>query len=82
VAVVYSDRRARAGDQLAARFLRAEGPVAFDELADGRDVAAVSAWLGHGVSEGMLEEREGGRFTLRDRGARILRSGRRQTDAS
>jgi hypothetical protein len=80
----FSDRRSNAGDDLADRLLTADEPVPFDELADGRDVGEVARWLGHGVEEGMVEDIPGGdgrrRFKLRDRGARIIKRGRRESD--
>ena len=85
VALFFSDRRSLSGDELARRLLTANEPVPFEDLVEGRDVAEVAAWLGHGVSEGMLEEIPGGdgrrRFKLRDRGERIVTRGRRETDA-
>jgi hypothetical protein len=80
----FSDRRSTAGDAIADRLLHAEEPVPFDELAEGRDVAEVAAWLGHGVHDGLIEEIPGGdgrrRFKLRNRGERIITRGRRGTD--
>jgi hypothetical protein len=80
----HSDRRCRAGDQLADRLLHASDPVGFEELAENGDVADVAAWIGHGVSDGLIEEIPGGdgrrRFRLRDRGARIVSSTRRASD--
>ena len=84
MALFFSDRRVSAGDELAERLLHADEPVAFDELADGRDVAEVAAWLGHGVTDGLVEEIPGGdgrrRFKLRNRGERIITRWRRETD--
>lgn len=81
----FSDRRATAGETIAERLLRADEPVAFDDLAEGHDVADVAAWLGHGVSDGLIEEIPGGdgrrRFKLRNRGERIVTRGRRDSDA-
>lgn len=84
MAAYFPDRRSTAGDAIADRLLHAREPVPFDELAEGRDVAEVAAWLGNGVSEGMVEEIPGGdgrrRFKLRNRGERIVTRARRQTD--
>lgn len=84
MAAPFSDRRSTAGDAIADRLLHAREPVPFDELAEGRDVAEVAAWLGNGVSEGMIEEIAGGdgrrRFKLRNRGERIVTRARRRTD--
>ena len=81
---MFSDRRSTVGDQLADRLLHADEPVPFDELADGREVGEVAAWLGHGVSDGLVEEIPGGdgrrRFKLRDRGERIITRGLRESD--
>ena len=82
----FSDRRSTAGEDIAARLLHADEPVPFDELAEGRDVAEVAAWLGNGVSDGLVEEVPGGdgrrRFKLRHRGERIITRARRMTDRS
>ncbi len=84
MAPYFSDRRSLHSDDLARRLLDAREPVPFDDLAEGRDVAEVAAWLGHGVTDGMIEEIAGGdgqrRFQLRDRGERIISRGLRQTD--
>lgn len=80
----FSDRRSSAGDQIADRLLHAEEPVAFEDLAEGRDVAEVAAWIGHGVSDGLIEEIPGGdgrrRFRLRNRGERVITRARRRSD--
>jgi hypothetical protein len=82
----FSDRRSGAGEELADRLLHAREPVPFDDLADGRDVGEVAAWIGHGVSDGLVEEIPGGdgrrRFKLRDRGERIITRARRASDHS
>ena len=82
----FSDRRSTAGDDLAERLLQADEPVPFDDLAEGRDVAEVAAWIGNGLGEGLIEEIPGGdgrrRFKLRHRGERILTRGRRDGDAA
>ena len=84
MALFFSDRRSISGDDLARRLLHADQPVAFDDLADGRDVAEVAAWLGHGVTDGLIEEIPGGdgrrRFQLRSRGERIVTRARRESD--
>jgi hypothetical protein len=84
VAHLFSDRRSGAGEELADRLLHADEPVPFDDLAEGRDVAEVAAWLGHGISDGMIEEIPGGdgrrRFKLRNRGERIITRARRASD--
>lgn len=84
MALFFSDRRVDAGDELARRLLDATDPVPFEELAAGRDVGEVAAWLGHGIDDGLIEEIPGGdgrrRFKLRDRGQRVITRGRRETD--
>ena len=78
------DRRSPAGDDLARALLGTEEPVAFDELAERRDVGAVAGWLGNAVEEGLVEDVPGndGRrfFRLRNRGKVALTRGRRATD--
>jgi hypothetical protein len=80
----FSDRRSRAGEQLADRLLHAAEPVAFEDLAADGEVGDVAAWLGHGVEDGLIEEIPGGdgrrRFKLRNRGKRVLTRGRRGHD--
>ena len=80
----FSDRRARAGDQLADRLLHADEPVPFEELAAAGDVGDVAAWLGHGIEDGLIEEIPGGdgrrRFKLRNRGKQVLTRARRGDD--
>ena len=86
MALFFSDRRSHAGEELARTLLNADAPVPFEDLAEGRDVAEVAAWLGHGVNDGLIEEIPGGdgrrRFKLRDRGARIITRARRESDAA
>ena len=80
----FSDRRSTAGEEIADRLLHADEPVPFEELAEGRDLAEVAAWLGNGVNDGLIEEIPGGdgrrRFKLRNRGERVITRGRRETD--
>ncbi|HEV2814239.1 MAG TPA: hypothetical protein VGW10_13375 [Solirubrobacteraceae bacterium] len=83
--MLRSDRRATDGDALADAFLRAEGSLCFDDLVEATpnaDVGDVSAWLGHALQEGLVEEirAELGAprcFRLRSRGRRIMTLARR-----
>jgi hypothetical protein len=81
----FGDRRSPAGDELARALLNTDEPVAFDELAQRRDVGDVAGWLGNAVEEGLVEDLPGpgGRrfFRLRRRGRAALTRGRRATDA-
>ena len=82
--VVEFDRRSPVGRELVDLFLSSPGPLCFEELMsavhDG-EVRDVSAWLGHALEIGFLEEvgDEQGRrcFRLRARGRRILSAEKR-----
>jgi hypothetical protein len=82
MAVYY--RRSPVGDELGAAFLDALEPLCFDDLlvaSDGGDVAEVSAWLGHAVQTGFVEEVDAGTgercYRLRARGRRVLAAEKR-----
>jgi len=84
MATVSQDRRAPSGEALACAFLAAGGPVTFSELlaaATSTDPGDVAGWLGHAISEGLVQDlgiaRDSARcYRLTARGRRLL-SGRR-----
>ena len=77
-------RRSPVGDELAAAFFDALDPLCFDEMlvaAPDGDVAEVSAWLGHALQAGFVEEMDAGTgercYRLRARGRRVFAAERR-----
>src|SRR3954463_2874965 len=87
--VLFPDRRAASGEELACAFLAAGGPLTFSELSLAAGLTGpgdIAGWLGHAISEGLVQDlgvdRDGARcYRLTARGRRLLSSRRRREPA-
>ena len=83
--MIRFDRRAGSGDRLRDAFFQADEELCFEDLVERvpeADAAEISAWLGHAVIEGLIEEMPAVEGTprcyrVRSRGRRVMGLDRR-----